>query len=75
MIKNMVEENCEGFTCQEYKGAKAARRVLGLMGYPSEWDFSNMVSSKMIMNCPVTFRDIKNANKIFGPDVPSMKGK
>ena len=34
-----------------------------------------MVSSNMINNFPVTFRGIKNANKIFGPDITSMKGK
>ena len=29
----------------------------------------------MINNCPVTPSKIKNANKIFGTDVHSMKGK
>ena len=70
-----VTENNEGFTLREYEGAKAARRALGLVGYPSERDFTNMVSSNMIVNFPVTPRDIKNANKIFGPNAPFMKGK
>ena len=34
-----------------------------------------MASSNMINNFPVTFRGIKNSNKIVGPDIPSMKGK
>ena len=34
-----------------------------------------MVSSNMIVNCPETPQDIKNSDKIFGPDVLSMKGK
>ena len=34
-----------------------------------------MVSLNMINNLPVTFRNILNANNIFGPDVPSMKVK
>ena len=34
-----------------------------------------MVSLNMINNLPVTFRNILNTNNIFGPDVPSMKGK
>ena len=29
----------------------------------------------MIANCHVTPEDIKNTDKIFGPDVPSMRGK
>jgi hypothetical protein len=46
-----------------------------MLGYPSEKDFRNMVSSNMITNCPVTPTDISAANKIFGPNVASIKGK
>ena len=45
------------------------------MGYPLKRDFTNIVSSKMIVNCSVMPQDIENADNIFGPDVPSMKGK
>ena len=75
VLVKTVTENNEGFTLREYEGAKAARRALGLVGYPSERDSTNMVSSNMIVNFPVTPRDIKNANKIFGPNAPFMKGK
>ena len=75
VLVNKVAENHKGFTCQEYEGAKAVRRALGLVGYPSEREFINMVSSNMILNCPVAPQDIKNTDNIFGPDVPSMKGK
>ena len=34
-----------------------------------------MVCSNMIVNCPVTFSDVKNARLIFGPDITSLKGK
>ena len=34
-----------------------------------------MVCSNMIVNCPVTFSDVKNAKLIFGPDISSLKGK
>ena len=27
------------------------------------------------MNCPVTTEDVDNAEKIFGPDIRTMKGK
>jgi hypothetical protein len=46
-----------------------------MVGYPSEKDFRNMVSSNMITNCPVTPTDISAANKIVGPNVASIKGK
>ena len=45
------------------------------LGFPSEKDFGNMVRSNIIVNCPVTFEDVKNAKFIFGPDVTSLKGK
>ena len=32
-----------------------------------------MARSNMIVNCPITFDDVKNAKLIFGPDVTSLK--
>ena len=40
-----------------------------------ERDFENMLRSNMIINCPVTFSNVKNAKLIFGPDITSLKGK
>ena len=34
-----------------------------------------MVRSNMIVKCPVTFSDVKNAKLVFGPDITSLKGK
>ena len=46
-----------------------------LIGFSSKRDFENMVRSNTIVNCPVTFDDVKNAKLIFGPDITSLKGK
>jgi hypothetical protein len=46
-----------------------------MVGYPSPADFTNMVRANMIRNCPVTPTYITTSNKIFGPDVASLKGK
>jgi hypothetical protein len=70
-----VSGNREGFSKQAVRTAKQARRVMGMVGYPSEKDFKNMVSSSMIRNCPVKPEDISVGNKIFGPNVASLKGK
>ena len=75
VLLNTVAENHEGFTRWEYEGAKVERCSLGLMVYSSEQDFAIMVSSNMITNYPITYCKIQNANKIFGPGVPTMKGK
>jgi hypothetical protein len=72
---NTVAENREAFTQREYDDAKAARRGLGMVGYSSPRDFKNMFRSNMIKNCPITPANIAAANKIFGPDVASLKGK
>jgi len=55
--------------------AKEARRTQVMIGNPSEKDFKGMVSRNMIKNCPVTTTDITNAHTIFGPDLPSIRGK
>ena len=34
-----------------------------------------MVRSNIIVNCPVTFSDVKNSKLIFGPDITSLKRK
>ena len=34
-----------------------------------------MIRLNIIVNCPVTFSDVKNAKLIFGPDITSLKGK
>ena len=65
----------EGFTRREYKGPQEARRAMHLLGFPFERDFENMVRSKIIVNCLVTFSDVQNAKLIFGPDITSLKGK
>jgi hypothetical protein len=72
---NTIKENREGYTNQEFERAKVARRALGMVGYPSPADFTNMVRANMIRNCPATPTDITTSNKIFGPDVASLIGK
>ena len=71
LLINKVSENQEGSTRREYDGALEARQAMHLIGFPSEQDFENMIRSKIIVNCPVTFDDVKNAKLIFGPDITS----
>ena len=39
------------------------------------WDLKAILQMNMIKNCPVTTKDIDLAEKIFGPDIASLKGK
>ena len=75
LLLNTVSENREGFTQREYEGGREAQGAMHLLGLPLERGFENMVRSNMIVNCPVTFSDVKNAKLVFGPDINSLKGK
>ena len=70
-----MSENREGFTQRDHEGDREAQRAIYLMGFPSEQDFENMVRLNIIVNCPVTFDDLKKAKLIFGPDIILLKGK
>ena len=54
---------------------KESGREMAMVEYRLDKYFKNMVRARMIPNSPVTLDDIKNSNKIFGPDVPSLKGE
>ena len=70
-----VRGNYEGYTKKEVLQAKAARRAQAMMRNPSESNCKGMVSRSMIKNHPITPVDITNARDMFGPDLPSMRGK
>ena len=43
--------------------------------HSSQRDFKGMVHHKMIKYCSATSHDVKNAYKIFGPDLAGIRGK
>ena len=73
MLVNTVEDNKEGFTAREIRDAEAERVAYEMVGRPSEADFKSMVRLNLLKNLPVTSKAIRNAYKIFGPDVPALK--
>ena len=38
-------------------------------------NFKSLLSMKIIKKCPVTTEDVNIAEKIFGPDISSLKGR
>mmetsp|Transcript_1688 Transcript_1688/g.3611 ORF Transcript_1688/g.3611 Transcript_1688/m.3611 type:complete len:966 (+) Transcript_1688:108-3005(+) len=74
-LVNTVKGNLQGFTTREIKQAKKAKEAVAKLGFPSLVDPKAMVSSGFVKNMPFNIQDINVAQKIFGPDVPSLKGK
>jgi len=70
-----VEMNKEGFTDRQIKRAERARELYHCVGAPTWRNFKYMLRQNLLKNCPVTVEDINIAEKIFGPDTSTLKGK
>ena len=72
---NTVVGNKEGFTKRQIKGAQEARELYAKLGYPSVKDYKWIIQSNQIKDCPITVQNIDDSTKIWGKDVPALKGK
>ena len=70
-----IRKNYEGFTKREVEQAIQARKLQAMLGSPSQTDYEGMVRGKLIDHCPISITDIKNAHRIFGPDLAGIRGK
>ena len=70
-----VRSNYKGFSRKQIDNAATARRLMGMVASPSSRDFEGLVRCNMLKDCPITLTDVKNANKIFGPDLATIRGK
>lgn len=73
VMDNTVDQNLESFTKRDIKRAKQARRLMAILGRPSEQQFKKIIGRRQLMNCETTEQD--NVHNIYGPDVGSLKGK
>ena len=60
---------------QQLKNAKRARELYHILGAPNIPTFKSMLQMNVIKNCPVTSDHVGIAEKIFGTDVATLKGK
>ena len=72
---NTVKENRNFYTERQFERAKRARDLYHAVGTPSINDFKAILRMNTISDNPVTTKDIVLAEKIFGPDIGSLKGK
>ena len=59
----------------DYLRTQLARKVQKIIGRPSAKTFLSIMDKHLLSNCPVTRDNIIAAERIFGPDVGSLKGK
>ena len=74
-LVSTVEENKKAFTAREREDAKRARTLYTVLGRPSTANFKHILRQNLIKNCPVTIKHVDIAEKIYGPDIGTLKGK
>jgi hypothetical protein len=70
-----VRHSYEGFTKRQIKQAVESRRIMSMIGAPTECEFQGLVRHNFLKDCPITNDNIIHAHKIFGPDLPNLRGK
>jgi hypothetical protein len=75
MAHQTVKGESAHFSAIDCRRASKVRELQEILACPSDIDLANAVEHNVIGNNPFTRRDIRIAKKIFGPDVPAMKGK
>ena len=70
-----VEENKSFYTNRQISRANIARKLYHNISTPSIEDFKSIIRMNAIANCPITTEDITIAERIYGKDIGSLKGK
>ena len=74
MITTM-KENKVGYLERQSTGAKRVRKLLHILGCPTNHHLKQVLRQNIVMNCQVTIKDVDVAEKVYGPDVGLIKGK
>jgi hypothetical protein len=72
---NTVKENRVGYTQRQFEQAKKAQELYHIVGTPIIETFKTLLKMNAVRNCPVTAEDVNIAEKIFGTNMPSLRGK
>jgi hypothetical protein len=74
-LVNTVADNKQLYTKRQLAQADDARRLYRLLGRPDDKVFLSLLRDNYLLNCPLTVEDATRATHIYGPDVPTLKGK
>jgi hypothetical protein len=70
-----VAENRKGYTLRQFERAKQAMKLYHIVGTLTMNNFKPLLRMKVIQKYPVlTVEDVNISEKIFGPDMSSLKG-
>jgi hypothetical protein len=75
ILVTTVADNMSGLTPREIDMAKLVKQTAERLAFPSQQYLEEAVRSGAMVNLPFTAVDVRNAYKLFGPDLASLKGK
>jgi len=75
ILVETLHENMKFYTPRQVGRARQAKKLLHTLACPTVQDLKSIIRMNSIKNCPVTIDDINLADKIFGKDIDSLKGK
>ena len=70
-----VEENKKRFTERQFIEAKKAWDLYGMIGRPTTRIFRHLLKLNVVQDCTVRSEDVDIAEKMFGRDEATLKGK
>ena len=70
-----IEENAKFLTPKEIARDNVAKQLLHALGYPLVVDLKTIIKMNAIWDNPVTESDIKLMEHLYGPNIPTVKGK
>ena len=75
MLGQMRDENLKNLSNRQQNAVQKARQLQHALGTPSLEDLKAVIRMNLIRNNPVTTKEIILAEKVYGPDVGTKKGK
>jgi hypothetical protein len=63
------------YSQRQIKDAYKVRDLYVALGYPSPQSLIKMINHGSIINCPITAKNVSDAEAIFGPALGSVRGK
>ena len=70
-----LKKQLEGYTKREIERADKARKFYHMVGAPNLDNLKMVIRQNLFKNCPITTQDVNLAEKIFGKDISTLKGR